>query len=70
MPTQTKTKLANYDPAKYRVSIAIALIRVYRTMFLSRRLDDREIQLKRQKRFSFRSAARVTKPCWSAAGWS
>ena len=48
MPTQTKTKLANFDPAKYHGLDRDALIRVYRTMFLSRRLDDREIQLKRQ----------------------
>ena len=33
MPTQTKTKLANYDASKYQGLERDTLIRVYRTMF-------------------------------------
>jgi 2-oxoisovalerate dehydrogenase E1 component len=53
MATQIKAKIANFDPAKYQGLDRETLVRVYRTMFLSRRLDDREIQLKRQNRLFF-----------------
>jgi 2-oxoisovalerate dehydrogenase E1 component len=38
------------------------LIEAYRHMYASRRVDDREILLKRQRRFSSRSLARAMKP--------
>src|SRR6201990_1809853 len=56
MPTQTKVKTAKFDAAKYHGLDRDALIRLYRTMFLSRKLDDREIQLKRQNKIYFQTS--------------
>jgi 2-oxoisovalerate dehydrogenase E1 component len=53
MAVQTRAKVAKLDVTKYHGLDREALIRIYRTMFLSRRLDDREIQLKRQNKIYF-----------------
>jgi 2-oxoisovalerate dehydrogenase E1 component len=53
MAVQTRVKLAKLDAVRFRGLDREALIRVYRAMFLSRRLDDREIQLKRQNKIYF-----------------
>ena len=57
MAVQTRVKVAKLDPrldtGKYHGLDRDSLIRLYRTMFLSRRLDDREIQLKRQNKIFF-----------------
>ena len=53
MPVQTRAKTAKFDAAKYHGLDRDTLIRIYRTMYLSRRLDDREIQLKRQNKIFF-----------------
>src|SRR5256885_14122743 len=53
MAVQTRVKTAKLDAGKFRGLDRDALIRLYRTMFLSRRLDDREIQLKRQNKIYF-----------------
>jgi 2-oxoisovalerate dehydrogenase E1 component len=53
MAVQTRVKVAKLDSVKYRGLDRDTLIRLYRTMFLSRRLDDREIQLKRQNKIYF-----------------
>ncbi|MGH9859649.1 MAG: dehydrogenase, partial [Candidatus Acidiferrales bacterium] len=53
MPVQTRTKARKFDAAKYQGLDHDALVRIYRTMFLSRKLDDREIQLKRQNKIYF-----------------
>jgi 2-oxoisovalerate dehydrogenase E1 component len=53
MAVQTRVKTAKLDATKYSGLDRETLIRIYRTMFLSRRLDDREIQLKRQNKIYF-----------------
>jgi 2-oxoisovalerate dehydrogenase E1 component len=53
MAVQTRVKVAKLDTAKFRGLDRESLIRLYRAMFLSRRLDDREIQLKRQNKIYF-----------------
>jgi 2-oxoisovalerate dehydrogenase E1 component len=53
MAVQTRVKVAKLDAVRFRGLDREALIRLYRTMFLSRRLDDREIQLKRQNKIYF-----------------
>src|SRR6266403_1073405 len=51
--TQTRVKVAKLDANKYHGLDRETLVHLYRTMFLSRRLDDREIQLKRQNKIFF-----------------
>src|SRR4029077_9755367 len=51
--TQTRVKVAKLDTSKNHGLDRETLIRLYRTMFLSRRLGDREIQLKRQNKIYF-----------------
>ena len=53
MAVQTRVKVAKLEAQKYHGLDQETLIRLYRTMFLSRRLDDREIQLKRQNKIFF-----------------
>jgi 2-oxoisovalerate dehydrogenase E1 component len=53
MSVQTRVKVAKLDAPKFHGLDRETLIRVYRTMFLSRRMDDREIQLKRQNKIFF-----------------
>jgi 2-oxoisovalerate dehydrogenase E1 component len=53
MAVQTRVKSGKLDSQRFHGLDREALIRIYRTMFLSRRLDDREIQLKRQNKIFF-----------------
>jgi 2-oxoisovalerate dehydrogenase E1 component len=53
MAVQTRVRTAKLDSSKTHGLDRDTLIRIYRTMFLSRRLDDREIQLKRQNKIYF-----------------
>jgi 2-oxoisovalerate dehydrogenase E1 component len=53
MAVQTRVKVAKAEEKKYHGLDRDTLIRLYRTMYLSRRLDDREIQLKRQNKIFF-----------------
>jgi 2-oxoisovalerate dehydrogenase E1 component len=53
MATQTRVKIGKFDASKFQGLDRHSLIRLYRTMFLSRKLDDREIQLKRQNKIYF-----------------
>jgi 2-oxoisovalerate dehydrogenase E1 component len=53
MAVQTRVKAAKLDVTKYHGLDRTTLLRIYRTMYLSRRLDDREIQLKRQNKIYF-----------------
>jgi 2-oxoisovalerate dehydrogenase E1 component len=53
MRVEARTEKPKRDLSRYRGLTPEQLIRMYRSMFLSRRLDDREIQLKRQHRIYF-----------------
>ncbi|HEY2457973.1 MAG TPA: thiamine pyrophosphate-dependent enzyme, partial [Candidatus Acidoferrum sp.] len=53
MAVQTRVKVAKLEAPKYQGLDRNTLIQLYRTMYLSRRLDDREIQLKRQNKIYF-----------------
>src|SRR5260370_12891243 len=53
MAVQSRVKLPRMESPKYHGLDRETLVRMYRNMFLSRRLDDREIQLKRQNKIYF-----------------
>src|ERR1700757_1136225 len=53
MAVQTRVKVAKLEAPRHQGLDRETLIRLYRTMYLSRRLDDREIQLKRQNKIYF-----------------
>ena len=69
MASQTKIKTAiKFDSAKYQGLDRDALVRIYRAMFSSRRLDDREIQLKRQNKIFFQMSGAGHEGVLVAAG--
>src|SRR5437899_1164625 len=53
MAVQARVKTVKLDSQNYHGLDRDSLIRLYRAMYLSRRLDDREIQLKRQNKIFF-----------------
>ena len=53
MPVQARSKTVKYDSGQYQGLTREELLRIYRIMYLSRRVDDREIQLKRQNKIYF-----------------
>jgi len=68
MASQTRVKTASFDVQKTHGLDADALIRLYRTMYLSRKLDDREIQLKRQNKIYFQISSAGHEAVSAAAG--
>jgi 2-oxoisovalerate dehydrogenase E1 component len=68
MATQTRVKTARMDLQKTHGLDGDALIRLYRVMYLSRKLDDREIQLKRQNKIYFQISSAGHEAVSAAAG--
>src|SRR5580692_1580080 len=68
MASHIKLPSAKFDAARYHGLDRDTLVRIYRTMFLSRRLDDREIQLKRQNKTFFQVSGAGHEAVLVAAG--
>src|SRR6201987_658658 len=68
MAVQTRVKVAKLEAPRHQGFDRETLIRIYRTMYLSRRLDDREIQLKRQNKIYFQISSAGHEAVTAAAG--
>ncbi len=63
-----RTKLKDFDQSRYHGLDRNSLIHLYRTMYLTRKLDDREIQLKRQQKIFFQISGAGHEAVLVAAG--
>src|ERR1700676_592298 len=68
MAVQTRAKNAKFDAGQYQGLTRNDLLRIYRIMYLSRRIDDREIQLKRQNKTFFQISGAGHEGVLAAAG--
>ena len=68
MPVQTGARAPKFDSGRYQGLTRDDLLRIYRAMYLSRRLDDREIQLKRQNKTYFQISGAGHEGVQAAAG--
>ena len=68
MPVEPRTKTVAFDATKYDGLERKTLIQIYRIMYLSRRIDDREIQLKRQNKIFFQVSGAGHEAVQVAAG--
>jgi 2-oxoisovalerate dehydrogenase E1 component len=65
---QTRVKIAKAETQKHQGLDRDTLVRLYRAMYLSRRLDDREIQLKRQNKIYFQISSAGHEAVTAAVG--
>src|SRR5216683_3959061 len=68
MAVQTRVKVAKLEAPRHQGLDRETLIRIYRTIYLSRRIDDKEIQLKRQNKIYFQISSAGHEAVSTAAG--